>query len=101
MNPNPPPKDKKGLAPVALVCGNCLAPQGSTSAPKLSACARCGLVSYCSKDCQRAHWKVNHKQFCVTKADRAPPPQDSPDNVPAAASEERRRAAARVAAPSA
>ena len=98
MDPDPPPKDKKGPAPGTLVCGNCLAPQGSASAPKLSACTRCGLVSYCSKDCQRAHWKVNHKQFCVAKAARAPPPQGTPGNAPGAASEERRRAAAKAAA---
>lgn len=33
---------------------------------------RCGTVVYCGKDCQKAHWKANHKQHCVAKADRAP-----------------------------
>ena len=25
---------------------------------------------YCSKDCQRAHWKANHKHYCISKLDR-------------------------------
>jgi len=61
--------NKNGLT---KVCGNCLASEGSASSPKLSACARCGLVLYCSRDCQREHWKANHKQHCDAKADRAP-----------------------------
>ena len=58
------------------VCDNCHAIEGSLIALKLSACARCGLALYCSKDCQRAHWKVNHKNCCVAKADRAPQCQE-------------------------
>jgi len=27
---------------------------------------------YCSRECQKAHWKANHKQRCIAKADRAP-----------------------------
>jgi len=65
-------KDKKAANPTGKSCSNCLAPEGSSSAPKLSACARCGLVAYCSRDCQKAHWKANHKQHCVAKAERAP-----------------------------
>ena len=61
------------------VCANCFSSErfegtegSSSSTLKLSACARCGLVVYCSRDCQRAHWKANHKQHCIAKADRAP-----------------------------
>ena len=32
-----------------------------------SKCGRCRVVSYCSKDCQRAHWP-QHKQFCQRPA---------------------------------
>jgi len=53
------------------VCGACGMLEGSDNLSKLLACARCGLVVYCSKGCQRAHWKANHKQRCITKADRA------------------------------
>ena len=66
-------KGKKGQVPNTKACSNCLAPEGSDSALKLSACTRCGTVVYCSKDCQRAHWKANHKQNCIAKADRVPP----------------------------
>lgn len=52
------------------LCANCFAAEGRASLPKLSACARCGLVAYCSRDCQRAHWKSNHKQHCDAKSDQ-------------------------------
>ena len=54
------------------VCDHCFTPAGSGDASKLSVCARCGLVRYCSKNCQKAHWKANHKHHCVAKTDRAP-----------------------------
>ena len=68
---------KKNSAPDGKICGNCLKSEGSAGAPKLSACARCGLVVYCSRDCQRAHWRANHKQHCIAKADRVPEQQQS------------------------
>lgn len=62
------------------VAGNCYALEGSESAPKLSACSRCRLVAYCSRNCQRDHWKTNHKQYCISKAaDRAPQLQKPPE----------------------
>jgi len=63
---------KKSSAPKGPICGNCLIPEDGSVARKLSACARCGLVAYCSRDCQKAHWKANHKQHCIRKADRTP-----------------------------
>jgi len=65
-------KDKKSSRPNGKVCSNCSALERNESALKLSACSRCGLVFYCSKECQRAHWKANHKHHCISKADRAP-----------------------------
>ena len=41
---------------------------------------------YCSKDCQRAHWKANHKHYCIAKADRALHPQNSVSPLKIAAS---------------
>jgi len=35
----------------------------------LLACATCSLVQYCSKECQKKHWKSEHKQRCK-KGDR-------------------------------
>ena len=66
---------KKGADPDAQTCAHCLAVLGHAGVAILK-CARCGLVDYCSKDCQRAHWKANHKSFCIAKADRAPPPAE-------------------------
>ena len=33
-------------------------------------CAQCGTVSYCSKDCQLAHWKLSHKKACKQNPNR-------------------------------
>jgi len=70
-------KSKKDSTLKGKICGNCSAPKGSVSAPKLSACSRCGLVVYCSRDCQRAHWKANHREHCIAKAERASMLQNS------------------------
>jgi len=70
-------KNKKESFPSGNFCANCLASDESEIAPKLSACKRCGLVMYCSRDCQRAHWKASHKQYCIARADRVPQQQGS------------------------
>lgn len=36
----------------------------SDDSVKLSACARCKVTLYCSRECQRAHWACRHKQLC-------------------------------------
>ncbi|PKS11806.1 hypothetical protein jhhlp_001099 [Lomentospora prolificans] len=41
-------------------CHHCL----TTSASKLLPCSACRAVSYCSKACQRASWKLVHKAEC-------------------------------------
>ena len=48
-------------------CAACAA-QG----PKLLCCSRCKLVHYCSRECQKQHWKA-HKRVCK------PPPPRAPD----------------------
>ena len=30
-------------------------------------CGRCGVVSYCSRDCQKSHWRAGHKKECKKK----------------------------------
>jgi hypothetical protein len=42
-------------------CGGCGEPETST---ELSVCASCRLVSYCSVQCQKIHWKDNHRHVC-------------------------------------
>ena len=78
-------KDKKEAA--EKVCSNCLTSESVARAVKLLACSRCGLVAYCSRECQRAHWKANHKQYCVAKADRVPQHHEVSDTTKGVSSE--------------
>jgi hypothetical protein len=58
--------------PVKLCCNN----PGCTSMSKVSelqlgsSCSGCRAATYCSKECQGAHWKMGHKEVCkrITKA---------------------------------
>jgi len=70
-------KDKDVPAPDFRVCANCFEHEESKTSSKFSACARCSLVLYCSTVCQRAHWKANHKQYCIEKEKRAPQIHDN------------------------
>ena len=49
-------------------CGNCglAAEEGET----LNHCARCKIVSYCSRACQVHHWKNGHKKTCQAASER-------------------------------
>ncbi|KXZ44350.1 hypothetical protein GPECTOR_69g443 [Gonium pectorale] len=38
--------------------------------PPLKACAGCGAVGYCCRDCQVAHWRAGHKKACARGAGR-------------------------------
>ena len=67
-----PQKKKPSSSDDARACGNC-----ERLAPTMFGCARCGLVYYCGKDCQIAHWK-DHKPLCIPKADRVPQAPRSP-----------------------
>ena len=78
---------KKISAPEVKTCGNCGGAEGSAGSANLSACARCVLVFYCSKNCQRSDWKDNHKKVCIAKADRVPQPRAPLADCKEAASE--------------
>ena len=69
-------KKKPSSSDDAGACANC-----ERVEPKMSSCARCGLVKYCGRDCQSAHWK-KHKPLCIPKADRVPQPVDSSPRPP-------------------
>jgi splicing suppressor protein 51 len=56
----------------AQSCAACSA----TDVPLLK-CARCKSVSYCNKDCQKAHWKT-HKQSCAQGGSQPQPSTDKP-----------------------
>lgn len=42
---------------------HCDGPDCNVSAPK-NRCARCHTVFYCSVECQKQHWKLEHKNYC-------------------------------------
>ena len=44
-------------------CGAC-GKEPSATGKRLQVCAGCRSVSYCSKQCQREHWKNGHKAEC-------------------------------------
>ncbi len=49
-------------------CANC----GLAGVPLL-ACARCKLVQYCGKECQKQNWtKGEHKKFCISVEEHEP-----------------------------
>ncbi|KAL8278986.1 hypothetical protein RQP46_008655 [Phenoliferia psychrophenolica] len=75
-----------------VTCAGCTEPKGIRPERKFMACGGCGKASppvvlhYCSKECQRAHWKDGHKNACglqplshhaPTFEDPAPGPVDS------------------------
>jgi hypothetical protein len=57
-------------------CNCCQAAADAAAGVRLSACLRCGRAGYCSKDCQRAHWKAGHKDTCCVarEGEAAGPP---------------------------
>ncbi|KAF2105335.1 hypothetical protein BDV96DRAFT_377107 [Lophiotrema nucula] len=59
----PPGDEEVGLKPVHPyhVCATCRA--GEKAGSKLLVCGGCKDRKYCSKDCQKKHWKT-HKAFC-------------------------------------
>ena len=52
-------------------CAHCGATEAKTASGKLLRCGRCKAVSFCSADCQKAHWPT-HKSEC--KPAEAPAP---------------------------
>ena len=42
----------------------------STNGPLLR-CSRCKMVKYCSKACQKAHWRACHRESCVPAQERS------------------------------
>jgi hypothetical protein len=47
------------------MCTNCNVLEKYSRGKKLFRCGSCHQVLYCSRECQRAHWKKMHKKECV------------------------------------
>ncbi len=47
---------------MARHCARCRVPEVEA---QLSSCGRCRMKWYCSRACQKAHWKLGHKLYCV------------------------------------
>ncbi|KAI1255327.1 hypothetical protein MGN70_003392 [Eutypa lata] len=59
----------KGAAKHQILCGNYYCPTNAMFAQdKLSACASCRAVFYCSKGCQARDWRDRHKPLCKARA---------------------------------
>ena len=60
-----------GLDPVIVStrCANCgvSATQLAKDDKKLLNCSQCRSVRYCSRECQRAHWRAGHKAECKAR----------------------------------
>ena len=49
------------------MCGECALPHEPHEF-----CSKCHLACYCSRDCQKQHWKWRHKRECRPKEDFKP-----------------------------
>ena len=67
---------KKSVDPNIKECTNC-----GTSGASLT-CGACKAAHYCSKACQKQHWKNGHKGTCIAPEKRRPHKKEKPD-VPA------------------
>jgi hypothetical protein len=54
-------KKKLGVGGAHVICAQCGFNLTSTSGKK---CSRCNTAYYCSRECQKKHWKM-HKKECT------------------------------------
>lgn len=56
----------KAMIFIDMCCANCK--KGTAVSKSLKKCSRCKNTYYCSRDCQRSHWK-EHKKICKQSDD--------------------------------
>lgn len=66
--------NKKKASKAKRICAFC--EKRPDSGSSLRSCSCCKVTFYCSKDCQRAHWKAGHKDVC-SESEVAPVSQTS------------------------
>ena len=63
-------KEVKSITKIGLCYNpNCSLPNRQTIRSTMLSCTQCRRASYCSRECQAAHWPL-HKQLCVIHANR-------------------------------
>ena len=61
-------KEVKHITKMGLCCNpRCPIPQGEVERSKTKYCGRCYCATYCSRECQEAHW-IDHKPGCDNNA---------------------------------
>ena len=58
-------KDFWDNARITSICDHCK--KVTTQLPKMMLCAKCMGRRYCSKECQKNHWKDGHKKLCAAE----------------------------------
>ena len=62
-------EEVKSITKIGICCNfSCTLPGRKVERSKILYCARCDQVCYCSRSCQKAHWK-EHKMLCREVAD--------------------------------
>jgi hypothetical protein len=54
----------RGYEPTLRRCAAPTCDEAEQIAGQFKKCARCGAAHYCSRACQKAHWKAGHKRQC-------------------------------------
>ena len=67
-------KAEKNRVKPLRVCASCMMLENKDKPMSFKCCSRCRVPFYCSKLCQRNHWKREHKQECISVAETVAEP---------------------------
>jgi hypothetical protein len=63
-------KEVKSVTKMGRCCNpTCSLPDRQVERKKMFRCTGCSSMYYCSYECQKAHWKSDHKKICKAVAD--------------------------------